>query len=121
MTERRLPAPVPATILPLAEFADHDDLKPGTIAFEGTPPRSGVLWTVCPCGCGERYRLPIRRAGEVREGWDWNGSIDKPTLGPSIRHHTAARDRGRPEAGRGSQKTTVHWHGWLRDGVWVQA
>ncbi|WP_425909333.1 DUF6527 family protein [Nitrobacter sp. TKz-YC02] len=31
--------------------------------------------------------------------WQWNGSLDKPTLTPSM-HHVG------------------HWHGWRTDGIW---
>lgn len=50
-------------------------LADGRLAFE------------CP-GCGDSHEVPVNRHGRgaVEQGpaWDWNGSLDKPTLGPSI-------------------------------------
>lgn len=64
-----------------------------------------TFWYVCPCGCGSLGPLtvgngfkPDNENGTIAT-WNWNGSIDKPTLQPSVHH------RG-------------HWHGWLTDGVW---
>lgn len=41
-------------------------------------------------------------------GWTWNGSLDKPTLSPSVR--VSVREDGRD---------IELWHGWLRHGRWV--
>ena len=32
----------------------------------------------CP-GCGDEHRIPV-----VGQGWTWNGSVDRPTLLPSL-------------------------------------
>jgi hypothetical protein len=60
------------------------------------------LWYTCPCGCGAQ--APIRVGNGFKPvtdtaSWNWNGSLDRPTLVPSV-HHVG------------------HWHGWLTDGVW---
>jgi len=39
----------------------------------------GTLIWWCP-GCEEYHGVPVR--GEHK--WDWNGSMDKPTLSPSV-------------------------------------
>ena len=39
---------------------------------------------------------------ERSPSWVWNGSLALPTLHPSV-HYVG------------------HWHGWLRNGEWVQA
>lgn len=102
MTEVRLVAPVAAGRISKDDFHVRRDLAPGTFAWSGDPPTG--IWSVCPCGCGTRTLLPVQR--EDGKGWRWDGNEDRPTLSPSIFHHT----------GDGP-----HWHGFLRDGVWVQA
>lgn len=75
---------------------------PGTIRFdnnaEGQPARMPFK---CPCGCGIVAGVSLKPANP--NGWEWNGSKDKPTLSPSV----LIKD------GDGE-----HWHGWLRDGIW---
>lgn len=50
----------------------------------------------CP-GCGDEHRIPVLPANP---GWQWNGSVDRPTLGPSISvktgHHASAWSPGEP-------------------------
>ena len=56
----------------------------------------------CPCGCGVVGAIPFDTEFNSDSGpkWKWNGSVQKPTLNPSI------------------QKTsTCRWHGYLTDGV----
>ena len=59
------------------------------------------FWYSCPCGCGRKGLLTVGKGFKPEDGpsWNWNGSLDKPTLTPSV-HHVG------------------HWHGWLTDGVW---
>lgn len=57
------------------------------------------VWYHCP-GCKRLHGVPSER-------WNWNGSLESPTLSPSVRHYIPA-DEGRPE------KTTCHYH--IRDG-----
>lgn len=59
------------------------------------------LWYCCPCGCRGVGVLTVGNGFKPDDGpsWQWNGSLDKPTLTPSV-HHVG------------------HWHGWLTDGVW---
>ena len=52
----------------------------------------------CPCGCGGESWLPI--ANGDRDGWQWNGNREKPTLTPSILQSGFA----------------CKWHGYLTDG-----
>jgi len=62
-----------------------------------------TFWYCCPCGCKSIGPLTVGRGVKPNvEGvptWNWNGSLEKPTLSPSV-HHVG------------------HWHGWLRNGVW---
>lgn len=67
---------------------------------------SGQRWRAdllvrLPVRCGSLGPLTVGNGFKPADGpsWQWNGSLDKPTLTPSVHH------RG-------------HWHGWLTDGVW---
>lgn len=57
---------------------------------------------MCPCGCGTISALNIQ-LGPNKPGryWGWNGSLDKPTLTPSIQ-----------------RLDDCHWHGYLDTGIW---
>jgi hypothetical protein len=59
------------------------------------------FWYRCPCGCGAKAFLLAGRDFKPADSpsWNWNGSLNKATLTPSV-HHVG------------------HWHGWLTDGVW---
>ena len=58
----------------------------------------------CPCGrCEKRNALPLTSGRYV---WHLKGRPEKPSLSPSI--HWFEPDGRR-----------THWHGWLRDGVFV--
>lgn len=76
---------------------------PGSISV-GPADEDGdqYLSYVCPCGCGRLAPLLVGNGFKPDSvpSWRWNGSTDKPTLDPSV-HHPG------------------HWHGWLRDGVWI--
>lgn len=52
------------------------------------------VWYHCP-GCKHNHSVPAER-------WNWNGSIQSPTLSPSVRHYMPASE-GRPE------KTICHY------------
>ena len=44
------------------------------------------VWWKCP-GCGHKHGLPIKDAshlGNSQASWEWNGSVEKPTLTPSV-------------------------------------
>ena len=48
-------------------------------------------------------RIRVAQGGNVSGvHWGWNGDEDKPTLTPSVHAHG-------------------HWHGWVRDGMLVEA
>lgn len=55
----------------------------------------------CPCGCGVMGVLcvGVDEKPEPGPSWNWNGSLDRPSLTPSV-HHVG------------------HWHGYLTDGEW---
>ncbi len=77
-------------------------LIPGSFRIDG-PDEDGDydFYYCCPCGCGSIGLLFVGKNVKpaVSPSWTWNGSLEKPTLHPSV-HHIG------------------HWHGWLRDGVW---
>jgi hypothetical protein len=94
--------PVPAVYIP-----DRDTFAaqriPGSFHI-GERDRDGELsfWYCCPCGCGATAPLMAGRNFKpegYHASWNWNGSLDAPTLYPSINH-------------------VDHWHGWLTDGQW---
>lgn len=44
------------------------------------PDENNVSWW-CP-GCQRRHGVPLKLAGDVY--WEWNGSLEAPTLAPSV-------------------------------------
>lgn len=94
-------APCPAAFVKYADFFDSEmRAKAGTICESEEDPNRWYYG--CPCGCGASGALRVG-TGVKPEGkptWLWNGSKEKPTLHPSVYH-------------------IGHWHGWLRDGIWV--
>jgi hypothetical protein len=89
------------------DFRDPERPAIGKVpgSFRLTDPDSdGEQWFYycCPCGCGRTAPLMVGNGFKPQADyptWNWNGSLDKPTLQPSV-HHVG------------------HWHGWLRNGVW---
>lgn len=91
--------------------------RPGDYSFAGRdfldshmdhdPSEYVALTFRCP-KCGAEHALTINREGgfDSQKGWAWNGSVDKPTLDPSIliQSHGAIVGCG--------------WHGYLRNGAW---
>lgn len=71
----------------------------------GTDAHTGMLFS-CPCGCGAfsgvSFDVPEAK-GLSGPKWKWNGSETSPTVSPSIRRIDGCK-----------------WHGWLRDGVFVE-
>ncbi len=63
--------------------------------------REQFFWYRCPCGCGRQGALSVGNGFKPADppSWLWDGSLEAPTLTPSIDH------RG-------------HWHGWLISGEW---
>jgi hypothetical protein len=58
----------------------------------------------CPCGCRYGDCVRLIRQNELKPhevSWHWNGSLDRPTLQPSLRRNVPCK-----------------WHGFLIDGVW---
>lgn len=93
--------PVKAVHLPDLDIWNFETLKTQAGAFEfyksGDRERAGIIY-ICPCGCGATGALAFRPAPPP--SWEWNGSVEAPTLTPSV-HHVG------------------HWHGFLTNGVWV--
>lgn len=82
------------------------DYGPGRMpgSFRVDPPDNDgeqYFWCVCPCGCGNIWPLTVGNGFKPADGpsWQWNGSLDKPTLTPSVHQEG-------------------HWHGYLTDGIW---
>ena len=105
-------APVKAQYQGAVEFATDPrkaaaSWPPGGFGIEpadvegGEPEGEQRLWWSCPCGCGHVTFLHVGKGFKPADGpsWEWNGSMDAPTLSPSV-HRVG------------------HWHGWLRNGVW---
>lgn len=78
-------------------------LVPGSFFVSEADPTDGErsFWYCCPCGCGRRAPLTCGEKFKPSDGpsWNWNGSLERPTLQPSVNH-------------------VDHWHGWLIDGEW---
>lgn len=95
---------VPAKHLSKEEFRSGN--MPGSFHVSPPDPTDGeqTFWYCCPCGCGAQVPLTVGNGFKPADGpsWNWNGSIERPTLSPSVNH-------------------IDHWHGWLRDGVWELA
>jgi hypothetical protein len=51
--------------------------------------------------------LPIVRGQKTDDAWGWNGSVEKPTLKPSVLHQPSP--------------ATLPWHGFVIDGELVTA
>lgn len=97
----------PVTAVHLAETADfQNEYEMGKVAgsFRVDEPDSNgkqTFWYCCPCGCRHISPLTVGNGFKPADSpsWQWNGSLDRPTLTPSV-------------------WWKGHWHGWLTDGVW---
>lgn len=47
----------------------------------------GLLFYYC-AGCGYGHSVPVDGSGGEGRNWKWNGSEERPTLTPSVRHFT---------------------------------
>lgn len=63
----------------------------------------------CPCGCG-RLSFCHLQPGAGHDVWTISGPRDRPTLVPSVGIRWQTEDR-----------PGYHWHGYLRQGMWVNA
>lgn len=87
-----------------ASHVPHVEKVPGSFSISA-PDDDGeqYLWYGCPCGCGPRGPIIVGNGFKPKDDgaptWEWNGSLDAPTLRPSVWH------KG-------------HWHGHLQDGIW---
>lgn len=50
----------------------------------------GHVFYYC-AGCRSGHSVPVDGSGDSNSNWAWNGSAEKPTLSPSVRHFTPAR------------------------------
>lgn len=95
--------PVQATAFPTLDllFASVEvPAAAGGFVLDG----DDTLVYICPCGCQELRALPVYQGEQTtvpKRGWKWNGSINEPTLTPSIKHLDKCK-----------------WHGHLVKGVW---
>ncbi|MCV0384907.1 MAG: hypothetical protein K5821_00515 [Nitrobacter sp.] len=106
MTEVRTPQVTAQHIPEKSEFQDDFGIGRVPGSFRVNDPDSDgeqTFWYVCPCGCGSLAPLTVGNGFKPTNAgyatWQWDGSLDRPTLHPSV-HHVG------------------HWHGWLRNGVW---
>jgi hypothetical protein len=68
------------------------DGKPGRLTFN------------CPCGCDKVAAVSLKPTNP--NGWDFDGNLECPTVHPSIDIY-------------GEQQS--HWHGWLKNGEFLDA
>lgn len=101
--------PVKARFVPHAEFFDENMRArlPGSLCVAPDDEQEqGKPWQRwyygCPCGCGAAGALRAQKGTKPPESpsWSWDGSIEAPTLSPSVNH-------------------IGHWHGWLKGGIWT--
>jgi len=87
----------------IADWDQWDETGEAGSFSLGDPDGKGErdLWYRCPCGCGTQSVLRVGTGfkPDASPSWRWNGSLESPTLTPSV-HHVG------------------HWHGWLTDGEW---
>lgn len=62
---------------------------------------------LCP-GCRRHHRLPLRGVPVEHPTWEWNGSLDKPTLRPSIGSNMPSNPHYVPQVSA--------CHTWVTDG-----
>lgn len=63
------------------------------------------LYFNCPCGCKYPSAVRLHRQGEPAPAgvfWEWDGSLQAPTLSPSLRRHTPCGFHGYLHGGRWS-------------------
>jgi hypothetical protein len=86
----------------LVEDFDHCE-KAGDFFFAGAR-----LSFLCPCGCGVLCGIRVDDSDPYDRGivWKWNNSKEKPTCDPSIMIH--------------ANKEENHWHGYLKDGAFIE-
>lgn len=101
--ERNHSVPVPAMRMDDPMFKD----TPGAFNIEVQSEHHIHILCECPCGCGGAMRLPLHRPGQrsavhTKASWEWDGSLEKPTLQPSIRDLAGCK-----------------YHGFLTAGMWT--
>lgn len=94
-----MPEPLPMRLQALHE--DVDDMRPGD--FRWADGQNGVRHLLLCIPTGDVVSIPGDR-------WVITGPDDRPTVSPSIWHN---KGRACPDAGE--------WHGFVRDGVMVDA
>lgn len=88
--------------VPAVPVEDFDALYGTPGAFSITDAGDAILFT-CPCGCDDRFRLPVYPAAGALptqgKGWAWDGHRQAPTLAPSIRQMAGCKWHGHLQAG----------------------
>lgn len=106
-----------AKLITPEDLLDEDDSKfeiaertPGAFYYcRSRDDDEGGIIHSCPCGCGVLGFLRLTAPGTPR--WTNSGTREQPTLLPSVGI--------RPLPGQTAGSDGFHWHGWLREGVWV--
>lgn len=79
----------------LLEVQDYPDdpkeMEPGVLYMErvnNADPTSEpmVASMFCPCGCGHVYSIPLQGWKSASPQWSLSGSVEKPSLQPSVVH-----------------------------------
>lgn len=94
--------------------AERAAAQPGAFYYwrDSEESRRGIIHS-CPCGCGQLGNLNLAPApAGTRPLWTNTGTRERPTLTPSVGIKAFRPDQSIEADG-------FHWHGWLRNGVWV--
>lgn len=68
---------------------------------------NGRAFWFCP-GCKEGHSVPVDGSGGSNHNWAWNGSMEAPTITPSVRHFIPAGPYGENEE-QVPERTTCHY------------
>lgn len=90
------------------EAPDFEGLqKPGAYRFYGVGDRRDGIMFGCPCGCGSLFGMRFATPDAPSIGWAVLGQWPKVSATPSL---ACTRTEGEG----------IHWHGYLRNGVFEE-
>lgn len=101
----------------LVDPRDDDYLARGEYYFINleNEPKVGIIHT-CPCGCGIRSAIWFKDHGHGNPEWERSGPDDRMTLTPSIGIRNQFVDFQHDP----KKRQQYHWHGYMRDGQFVE-